>query len=239
MWTNETKLIYSVERWPHNVTTTITAISRNASYTNRMYPMMTMNEKWRNEEKDDNGQYEMWNKKMKVDRRVKFTWAAVCLLARPSAATEDRSRQRRRYVKKKKEVTADPLTPDTFLLTDSVELCAAAAATASLFFANSIFASCSPLFHSILFLFMFVQCLADSWIDNHNSMQRSSQKEKQILLTSIAKFACERIQLRRLLRDAINPKSSTDRRTELSQAWSTFNRTHRNSFGCLRSPARR
>lgn len=121
--------------------------------------------------------------------------------------------------KKKKEVTADPLTPDTFLLTDSVELCAAAAATASLFFANSIFASCSPSFHSILFLFMFVQCLADSWIDNHYSMQRSSRNEqKQILLTSIAKFACERIQLRRLLRDAINPNSSTRRRTELSQA---------------------
>lgn len=85
MWTNETKLIYSVERWPHNVTTTTTANGYNrfssSQHQLNVSDVETMNkelEKCR--EQDDGPRKRMKRRrrgrKMKVDRRVKFTWIA-------------------------------------------------------------------------------------------------------------------------------------------------------------------
>lgn len=222
MWTNETKLIYSVERWPHNVTTTATAICHNASYINWMYQMMAMNKKWRNEEKDDDEPYELLKNKNEggssreiyMSRRLSTRSLFCCnrrskSTASPICEEKERSNSRPTY--------ARHVSTDWFCRT----LCCYCVAFMPsflffFFFANWIFASCSPLFHSILFLFIFVP---DFWVDNHNSIQRSNRNGR----TNIVDFDCNICMRRNSIAPwcyAMRFKSQLihHRRNELSQA---------------------
>lgn len=162
-------------------------------------------------------------KEMKVDRRVKFTWAARI----------DRTEIKKKR-NEKKEVTADPLTPDTFLLTDSVELCASAYCYCCCvtFLQQFLHIQLLPL---VLLYFDWelidVQWLANLWIGNRNFVQPEWK-------TNIVDFNCKICMwgnsvVRCFPCDAMwcDPITST----AIEMSWlkhKILNRTHRNSFAC-------
>lgn len=234
MWTNETKLIYSTERWPHNQTTTATA---QVSSTMRVYQMMTVN----NKKKKKVGEMKRKTTSRWTERKNEGG-SSRRIYMRPSRSLALSLQSESRNLKKRNErngvATADPLTPDTFLQTDYVELCAAAAA---LLLSDALcnfqpFGSCPcfSLHHCEMFR-------ADFWIDTIHAYSHSCAQPKQ--KANIVDFDFEICMWRNSavrFVHAMRCEASTShihghmKWVDLSMH-KILNRTHRNSFGCHQS----